>query len=408
MSQRLSKKDLSILIGNSLDHFDTSLYGFLAPVLAPIFFPKYEPIVQLILAYSILATSLFTRPIGAITFGLIAQALGPIKALSYSLIGVSICTVIIGLLPTYTIVGWLAPLSLIFVRTIQGIFAGGEVTISKLYIMENKSYIGAFKASYLYQSSSMVGTILASLASWLVISSKNNEAWRLCFCLGGCTGIFGYFLRRYQVNDYKDKQNKIFLPNIAPGFGAIWNQKLNILRVAITTIFSHMTYAIPFITMNSFIPMITTIKLETMMAFNTSLLAVDVMLIPILGHLSLRYSIAKLMVTSCIILAFTIIPLWQGLNNASLSYVTFVRFWFIILGVFFLCPLNLWYKRLLNSSDQYLLIGIGSSIGATIGHLTPTICLSLWHITGSSLSISLYIIIIILATIYAITTVKYN
>jgi MFS family permease len=408
MSGRLTRKDLSILIGNSLDHFDTSLYGFLAPLLAPLFFPKYEPTIQLILAYSILATSLFTRPIGAFIFGLIARTLGPIKGLAYSLIGVSITTVIIGLLPTYALAGWLAPFSLIFVRIIQGIFAGGEVTISKLYIMEDKSHIGAFRASYLYQTSSMFGIIFASLASWIVITCNYSAAWRICFCLGGCTGFFGYFLRRYQVNGCTTKQNEVLISHITPGIDAIWNNKLNILSITVTTVFSHMTYAIPFIVMNSFIPMITSIKLETMMALNTSLLAVDMITIPILGRLGLKYDPIKIMVSSCAILALTIIPLWQGLNNASLFYVTFVRFWFIICGVLFLCPLNLWYKNLLNSHDQYLIIGIGNSLVAAIGHLTPTLCLSLWHITGTSLSISLYIITITLVTIYVLKTAKPN
>lgn len=406
MPKGLTNKDLSILIGNSLDHFDNSLYGFLAPLLAPLFFPQYEPTIQLIIAYSILATSLFSRPIGACIFGLIAQTLGPIKGLSYSLIGVSITTVVIGLLPTYPLAGWPASFSLIFVRIIQGIFAGGEVTISKLYIIEGKSDKEAFKASYLYQTSSIFGIILASLASWIVITSNYNAAWRICFFLGGFTGFFGYFLRRYQVSSCATKDSKVVISSMITAIYAIRNHKLNILTITVTTVFSHMTYAVPFIAMNSFIPMITSIKLEAMMSLNTSLLTVDMIMMPILGHLSLKYAPSKIMISSSLILALTIVPLWQGLNNSSLFYVTFVRVWFITWGVLFLCPLNLWYKNLLNSHDQYLIVGIGNSLGAIIGHLTPTICLSLWHLTGTSLSIAIYIVIISVITIYVLISTK--
>src|SRR3990167_3809689 len=102
----MDKKDISLLIGNALDRFDTSLYSFLAPVMAPIFFPGYDPVVQLILAYATSITSLFARPIGTFLFGTLALYCGPLYALSYSLIGVGVATVIIGAIPAYEIVGW--------------------------------------------------------------------------------------------------------------------------------------------------------------------------------------------------------------------------------------------------------------------------------------------------------------
>ncbi|MCA0254917.1 MAG: MFS transporter, partial [Proteobacteria bacterium] len=46
----LSKRDYSILIANTIDHFDTALYGFLAPIFAANFFPNSDPLISLILA----------------------------------------------------------------------------------------------------------------------------------------------------------------------------------------------------------------------------------------------------------------------------------------------------------------------------------------------------------------------
>src|SRR5438309_1114006 len=140
------KKDISILIGNALDRFDTSLYGFLAPVMGPIFFPNHDPVVQLILTYATSITSLFSRPIGTFLFGMIAHYKGPVFGLSYSLIGVAITTVCIGCIPSYALIGWLAPLSLVLIRLVRGICAAGESTIAKLYIMENKSDNHALKS----------------------------------------------------------------------------------------------------------------------------------------------------------------------------------------------------------------------------------------------------------------------
>ena len=164
-TKTFSKRDLSILIGNLLDHFDNALYGFLAPIFAPLFFPEYDTIIQLILVYSFMATSAITRPLGAFIFGMIARKFGPLISMSYSLTGVAIGAIFIGLIPTYDTIGQWAAILLLVIRFIKGIFAAGENAIVKLYILENKDDKSAFKASYIYQGSSMIGADLSSLFS---------------------------------------------------------------------------------------------------------------------------------------------------------------------------------------------------------------------------------------------------
>lgn len=403
----LTRKDLSILIGNSLDHFDTALYGFLAPILSPVFFPYEDPIVNLILAYSVLATSIVTRPLGSYLFGYIAINSGALHALSYSLIGVAITTMLVGFIPNYEMIGWLAPLMLIILRIVQGIFAEGESSIARLYILENKVHIKAFKASYLYQASTLIGIIAASFLSTILIASNYHEYWRLCFILGGASGFIGYLLRRYP--DFQ--ANSIVVKSIQPwhhvGLTTFWQNKSRILCVAIITGFSYVTYIMPFVVMNSFVPLITGISLEQMMGYNTILLIIDMLLIPLIGNLVRKFNETKIMVISLTVLAVTILPLWAYLDQASLVYVTFVRLWIIFWGITFLCPINLWLNGLFNGADKYILVGIGNALGSSIfGRLTPAICLLLWHLTNSSLYIALYIALIAVAAIWAIKTVK--
>ncbi|MBA3813897.1 MAG: MFS transporter [Alphaproteobacteria bacterium] len=396
----LTKKDLSILIGNALDNFDTSIYAFLAPILAPAFFPTYDPVVQLILAYSVMMISIFARPLGAFIFGVIARKKGPVFGLSYSLIGVAIATVYTGFLPTYESIGWLAPLSLILVRLVRGIFAAGESTIAKMYLMEDKADSEAVKVSHLYQSSSMLGTILASGAATIVIAFQ-PEAWRLCFWLGGVTGFSGYFLRRYALTTSFKKIP--FESYRMSTLKSIWHSRSNILRVAMGTGFGHLTYSIPFVFMNSFIPLITAISLETMMLLNTTLLVFDMVMIPIIGRWLIKFQATTVMVTAAIVLAITIVPLFNYLPRSSLSYIIFVRMWIVFWGVVFLCPLNFWFKSLFNTSDQYLLVGMGTALGAsTIGRVTTPLCLWLWYVSELSVLPSLYIGFITLATAYVI------
>ncbi|HJD58625.1 MAG TPA: MFS transporter [Rickettsia endosymbiont of Ceroptres masudai] len=447
MSNSLSKRDFSILIGNAMDHFDTALYGFLAPLLAGIFFPNHDKIVALILTYSVLATSLFTRPIGSYFFGVIAKKYGGVFALSHSLIGVALTTSLIGLIPSHTQIGWLAPLLLVVLRTLQGVYSEGECAIAQLFILENKEEKKAFKASYLYQTSTMVGIILASFISTIVLNVEYNTYWRLCFIFGGFTALIGYFLRKSgdvivkpslsprgltagSIKTIKNTNNfsifnwipwsshgmtkvKLVHATMPPRNGVVsslllelntvGNNKLSILRISFVVGFSYMTYIVPFVFMNSFIPLITDISIETMMKFNTEFLIFDMIMIPIIGHLTKKFHYLQILRGTLIIMSLSIIPLWLFLNNYSIWYVNFVRIWIIILGVGFLAPLNCWLNDLFKTADKYMLVGIGSSIGAAlIGRLTPSICLMLWHVTGSSLSIAVYIAVISMVTLWAV------
>ncbi|MDR0329120.1 MAG: MFS transporter [Rickettsia sp.] len=396
----MQKKDISILIGNALDHFDTAIYGFIAPILATIFFPKSDPIVALILTYSVLTTSIITRPVSSIIFSIIVKKRGPTLALSYSLIGVTITTISIGFIPTYQTIGWFSPFMLTIIRMIQGIFAEGECAIAKLYILENKVQTKGVQASYLYQLSTMFGIIIASFVSNLLISSNHHEYWRLCFILGGSTGIVGVYLRRYSnmlQNAIKQKSYTLH---------TILNNKCNILRVSIVSGFSYMTYVIPFVVMNSFIPLITSISLERMMTFNTILLIMDAAMIPIIGSLVKKYRPTNVMIISTSILFISIVPLWLYMSDASLWYINFVRLWIITLGVTFLCPLNYWLNSLFHGSDKYMLVSIGDALGTSIfGRFTPAVCIALWHFTGSSIAIGVYIAMITLVTIWSVKSI---
>ncbi len=393
---KLSQKDASILIGNALDHYDSAIYGFLGPILAPLFFPNFDPIIQLILTYSILATSLVTRPIGSFIFGMIARNYGPLVGMSYSLIGVAITSVFIGFLPIYAHIGWVAPLLLMIMRMIKGIFAAGESTIAKMYIMENKPSSDALKSSFLYQSSSMLGTIAASVAVTIVLDTSYEGAWRFCFWVGGITGVIGFILRFYKDEPSEMKAFESYQLATIPSF---WKNRLNILRVSIATGFGHVTATVPFVFMNAFVPLITDITLETMMIFNTGLLVLDMFLIPILGRAVIKFDPVKVMTCSSLVLAITIIPLFAYLPQASLGYVLFVRTWIVFWGVVFLCPMNYWFKGLFTAADQYLLIGMGGALGSSvIGRVTVPLCFWLWQESAGVTLPAIYLAIIMFAT----------
>lgn len=405
------KRDLTILFGNAFDHFDIAIYSFLAPVIGLEFFPNHDPMVQLILTYALLLTTIITQPIGAYLFGNFARIKGPNCSLRYSLMGVAITTFLIGVLPGYNTLGWLAPAFLTLIRSIRGVAAAGETTVAKLYILEGKTLSEEMKASYLYQSSTMVGVVIASGLSALVISFY-PQAWRACFIFGGLTGLAAYFLRRSltasDVNEGTEavvSRGEVFS---AYGFSALksmWTHRAALFRVAFADVFGHVTYVVPFVFMNTFVPMITKISLETMMGVNTALLVLDVVLIPVLGPIVARFDPVKILLFSSSILSVTLVPLFHAMPGASLPYVIFVRIWILVWGVVFLCPLNLWCKNLFDTPDKYFLVGMGGAMGAgTLGRTLTPVFLWLWYVSSSAAMPAAYMTLLTATTAFLVYT----
>ncbi|MFU7503106.1 MAG: MFS transporter, partial [Candidatus Tisiphia sp.] len=143
-----------------------------------------------------------------------------------------------------------------------------------------------------------------------------------------------------------------------------------------------------------------------MMSVNTILLIIDVAMIPLVGHFIKKYRPVDVMIVSTSILFISIVPLWLYITDASVWYINFVRLWIITLGVTFACPLNYWLNSLFRSSDKYMLVSIGDALGTSIfGRSTPAVCIAIWHFTGSSIAIGVYIAMITLVTIWAVKSI---
>jgi len=122
--------------GNVLEWYDFTVYGFFATVIGAQFFPHQDKIVQLISAFGVFAAGYLMRPIGGVIFGHIGDRQGRKKALTISVILMAIPTTLVGLLPTYENIGWVAALLLVILRLLQGLSVGGEFTGSISFLVE--------------------------------------------------------------------------------------------------------------------------------------------------------------------------------------------------------------------------------------------------------------------------------
>ena len=183
----MRKVALTALAGTSIEWYDFFLYGAAAALIFPkAFFPEATPAMALILSFGTFAAGFIARPVGGIIFGHFGDRIGRKKTLIIALLLMGISSTLIGLLPTYAMIGIAAPVLLTLLRFAQGIAIGGQWGGAMLLVTESapadqRGYYGAFA-----QAGAPVGVILANLALIITSSLVSEEffltwGWRIPF-----------------------------------------------------------------------------------------------------------------------------------------------------------------------------------------------------------------------------------
>ena len=185
--KNMRKVALTALAGTSIEWYDFFLYGAAAALIFPTaFFGEIPETTALILSLLTFAAGFIARPIGGIIFGHFGDRVGRKKTLIAALMLMGISSTLIGLLPTYAMIGVTAPILLTLLRFAQGLAIGGQWGGAMLLVTESapsnqRGYYGAFA-----QAGAPIGVILANLA--LIVTSAlvseeffNTWGWRIPF-----------------------------------------------------------------------------------------------------------------------------------------------------------------------------------------------------------------------------------
>lgn len=183
----MRKVALTSLAGTSIEWYDFFLYGAAAALVFPAaFFGEIPESTALILSLLTFAAGFIARPIGGIIFGHYGDKVGRKKTLVAALMLMGIASTLIGLLPTYAMIGVTAPILLTTLRFAQGLAIGGQWGGAMLLVTESapsnkRGYYGAFA-----QAGAPIGVILANLAFIATSALLPDEAfmswgWRIPF-----------------------------------------------------------------------------------------------------------------------------------------------------------------------------------------------------------------------------------
>ncbi|WP_197375966.1 MFS transporter [Mycolicibacterium baixiangningiae] len=189
--------------GTVIEWYDFFIYGTAAAlVFGQVFFPNAgSELLGIIAAFGTYAVGFLARPIGGIIFGHFGDTIGRKKLLQWSLLIIGLCTVAIGLLPTYDQVGVLAPALLVLCRFIQGFALGGEWGGAVLLVSEHGGADRRGLWASFPQAAVPAGNILATAMMALLAATTSSEqfltwGWRIAFLASAALVLVGYYIRR--------------------------------------------------------------------------------------------------------------------------------------------------------------------------------------------------------------------
>ncbi len=367
------KKRLSACLGNAFEHYDTALFSFLSPFLAPLIFPNKNPLTALILTYAIIPLGMLARPLGALIFGYIGDRHGREHALCLTLSCMAGISGAIAFIPTYAQAGIASPILICLGRALQNFFSAGEVMGGAIYVLEHTPEKRQDLMSSLYSASAIGGHLLAALGVYIITRYCIDPGWRVLYLFGCITAVFGSLLRGPSS----------FQPT-TPLIGPIQSIKrllcggrIALLKIIVTAGFAHATYSMALVLMNGLIPLVTPLPKSLIMQTNIYFLLFDFCAFPFFGYLSSKISRKKLMLSVCFSVVICATSLLTGLKNGSMERIIAIRALLVIFGVAFFAPFHAFAQQLVEKKERYAVISFGYAIGSQLLG-SPTAMISLW------------------------------
>ena len=414
----MQKVALTALAGTSIEWYDFFLYGAAAALIFPTaFFGEATPSTALILSLLTFAAGFIARPIGGIIFGHYGDRVGRKKTLVMALILMGVSSTLIGLLPTYAMIGITAPILLTSLRFAQGLAIGGQWGGAMLLVTESapsdqRGYYGAFA-----QAGAPVGVILANLAFITTSALVSEESfyawgWRIPFLASAILiGISMYIqlnledtkaFKELQASRESEKDNNSEVVRRSPILEAIQKYPTRIALAAGAFLSIQVTFYILIAFLLAYGVASTDITRDDMLAAVLIASAIMVPLQFMFSSYSDRHGRKGVFMAGAILTglwAFAIFPLVDTGN-----------FWLIVLaitgGLIFVSmmygPQAAFFTELFSTEVRYSGATLGYQFGAILGGaFAPTIAALLWKDFGI-FWVSVYIALASLLTLLSV------
>lgn len=385
------------VIGNVLEWYEFSLFAYLSPVIANLFFPGNNGIVSLLSTLLVFATGFVVRPLGSIVLGHIGDRLGRAKTLKITIFLMSISSILTGLLPTYQQIGIVAPILLVTCRLLQGFCIGGEFAGSMIYLSETAQAKNRALISSMTNNACNIGVLIAVVACSIMSNNLNSHdvalfGWRILFISGGVIGMIGLWLRRdlAESDTFLNLQKNIKEPYFPIAY-VLFQQRRRMMHVILLLFISACGSYTLMGYLSTYLHQFLGLPLNRAYQMQTLFILLSLFILPFFAHLSDKIGRKNILLFSTLgYLIFTIPSFWL---------LQSVQAWWVLL------PLVIFYSaeqavtpavivEMFPGKGRYTGISLGYNICmALVGGFSPAINTWFIHYFNNNMMIAWYVMV---------------
>jgi MFS transporter, MHS family, proline/betaine transporter len=389
-------------VGNALEWFDFSVYGYFAGIIAKQFFPMHDEWLSTLLAIATFGISFLMRPIGAVVLGIYGDRKGRKAALTLAITLMMVGTLTMAVMPPYAMIGLAAPVLILVARLVQGFAVGGEFGSATAFMVEHSPTKRGYYASWQFASQGLAAILAAAfgamLTAWMSPEHLGSWGWRIPFLFGVLIGPIGYYIRSHldETPEFlamrRQRDDPANPTDPAASFGSQWvNLLLAIGIVAQSTVGVYV--------LQLYMPMyaVKQLHMPAAVSFGAVVLngGLQLILSPVMGAWSDRIGRIRIMLGTSILMGLLIYPMFALLQSyPTVGWLLLLQGTAGILKAAYSGPMPALMSEIFPTHVRSTGLSIAYSIGVTIfGGFSPTIVETFIHLTGDKLAPSYYVLI---------------
>lgn len=398
----------AVVLANALEWYEIVVYGYMAGIIAHVFFPATSSTAALLLTFASFGLTYVARPLGAVILGAYGDRHGRKPALQISIWMMAIGSAAIAFTPGYGTISVLAPVVVVSARLLQGFAAGGEFGSATAFLVEQdrvrSGYFGSWQFASQGLSALLAAGVCTAVSTLLTDDQLRAWGWRLPFLFGLCIYPVGIYIRAKLNDTLEHAESETARPPVHAGLRQNWRSILVVLglvvlgTVAVYTIVFLPTYAVR------------EMSLPASHGFAAGLLTagLQLALIPLFGIYSDRHGRTLTPLIAAVIALIGAYPAFAWLSVApSFAKLLAVQALFGLATAAYLGPLPALMAEMFPVRARTFGLSICYAVGvAVFGGLAPLIHTALIAVTGDPASPSFYLIAAAVVSLAALTAAR--